>query len=654
MDLESARRRADELRALIAHHDHQYHALDRPEVSDAEYDALTRELARIEAEFPSLKAPPGPPGAPPLQGFPPFAHQAPMLSLDNVFDGAELAAWWARLERELPGQPIVLACEPKIDGVAISLRYEDGRFARGGTRGDGQVGEDVTANLRPLVPERIEVGGTVEVRGEVYLPLEAFAPLAGEFANPRNVAAGSLRQKDAGVSAARGLRFLCYGTGAFEKRTSPRHSEELAALARAGLPVVESLLVSTVEAAQAACHGWLARRPTLPYAIDGVVLKLDAFAPRAELGATAKAPRWAVAWKFPAEERETLVRAVVVHTGRSGKVTPFAVLEPVFVGGATVSLTSLSNEDEVRRKDVRAGDTVRVRRAGDVRPELVAVVMERRPPDAAPWKFPSECPSCGAELARKPGEADWRCPNRAGCPSQSVEWLDHFAEWMEIEHLGASTAWQLLESGRIEDPADLYFLDEAKLSGLRGFGAKSVARLLRSIDAARARPLWRLLVALNIRHVGPQMARLLARQFSSLERLSAATLEELRAVESVGPAIAQAVVDFFRAERALVDKLQRAGVRGEGPEAPAGPLAGKTVVLNGNFSSLSREAAERRVEEAGALVAGSVSKKTDFLVVGSEPGATTLARARALGIEEIDEAELLRRLAGASFTPSAG
>jgi DNA ligase (NAD+) len=648
VDLEAARRRAGELRALLAHHDRQYHALDRPEVSDAEYDALARELARLEEDFPSLKTPPGPPGAPPLGGFPPLVHQAPMLSLDNVFDAGELAAWWARLERELPGRTIVLTCEPKVDGVAVSLTYEDGRFARGGTRGDGQVGEDVSANLRALVPAHIELDGTVEVRGEVYLPLAAFVPLKGEFANPRNVAAGSLRQKDAGVAATRGLKLFCYGTGFFAARASARHSEELAILARAGLPVVESRLISTVEAAQAACEEWLSRRDTLPYAIDGVVLKLDAFAPRAELGATAKAPRWAVARKFPAEERATVVRAVVVHTGRSGKVTPFAVLEPVFVGGATVSLTSLSNEDEVRRKDVRPGDTVLVRRAGDVRPELVGVVIEKRPPDAAPWKFPSECPSCGAALVRKSGEADWRCLNRAACPSQSVEWLDHFAEWMEIEHLGASTAWQLLESGRIEDPADLYFLDGQKLAGMRGFGPKSVARLLHSIDAARTRPLWRLLVALNIRHVGPQMARLLGRNFPSLEKLSAASVEELRAVESVGPAIAQSVCDFFRAERTLVDKLQRAGVRGEAPEAPEGPLAGKTVVLTGTFSSLSREEAERRTEAAGAVVAGSVSKKTDFVVVGAEPGATKLARARSLGIEEIDEAELLRRLTRAA------
>jgi DNA ligase (NAD+) len=634
--------RIEELRELIAHHDRRYHGEDRPEISDAEYDALVRELQQLQGERPPL------PEA--AAGFAPFPHLQPMLSLDNVFSPDELRAWWQRLEKALPGQPLRLGCEPKVDGVAVSLLYENGRFVRGGTRGDGSVGEDVTENLRSLVPQTIaDAPARIEVRGEVVLPAAAFEKLNQSvdrpFANPRNAAAGSLRQKDASVTAARGLQLLVYGAGRVEPRRARLHSEELAWLARS-LLTVEHRQVSSVEEVLACCDEWLARRHSLPWGIDGVVIKLDAFAQRDELGATARAPRWAVAYKFPAEERTTRVRAIVVNTGRSGKVTPFAVLVPVSVGGATITLCNLSNEDEVRRKDVRVGDMVFVRRAGDVRPEVVGPVLELRPPDAEPWVFPRVCPSCNTPLQRKPGEADWRCPNKQNCPSQGVEWLDHFAEWMEIDHVGRSTAAQLLDRELVRDPADLYFLDAAKLKGIRGFGEKSIQRLLRSIDGARARPLWKLLVALNIRHVGPSVARILARAFPSLAELAAAPLPFLHQLEGVGPAIAQSVHDWFAQNQALVDKLQRAGVRGEGAEAPAGPLQGKTVVFTGDFSSLSREAAQRRAEEAGAFVGGSVSKRTDFLVVGSEPGATKLARARALGIEEVTEAEFLRRLSG--------
>jgi len=380
-----------------------------------------------------------------------------------------------------------------------------------------------------------------------------------------------------------------------------------------------------------------------------VVIKIDAFAQRAELGATARAPRWAVAYKFAAEERTTLVRAIVVHTGRTGKVTPFAVLEPVFVGGATVSLATLSNENEVRRKDVREGDTVVVRRAGDVRPEVVAPVPSLRPPGAAPWRFPDRCPSCDAPLARAEGEADWRCPNRAGCPSQGVEWLDHFAEVLEIDGLGYATASALRESGLVADPADLFLLDAAQLTALAGVGARTAEKLAASIAAARDRPLWRLLVALNIRHVGPSVARALARAFPSLERLAAATLDELTAAPSIGPAKAASVRDWFAEprHRAIVDKLRRAGVRIEERAAPSsGPLAGRTVVFTGELSSLSREEAIRRAEAAGAVVADGVSRRTSFLVVGNDAGQTKLGRARAISIETIDEAEFLRRLSG--------
>jgi DNA ligase (NAD+) len=634
--------RIDELRALIAHHDQLYHVEDRPQISDAEYDALVRELQELQGQRPGLAAP--------SAAFAPFPHLAPMLSLDNVFSPDELMAWWQRLEKGLPGETLALTCEPKVDGVAVSLVYEDGRFVRGGTRGDGSVGEDISENIRSVVPALLaDAPHLIEVRGEIYLPQAAFEKLNQSvdrpFANPRNAAAGSLRQKDAAVTASRGLQLLVYGAGRVEPRRFRLHSDELGWLARS-FSTVENRAVSSVAEALACCDAWLERRAALPYGIDGVVIKLDAFSQRDELGTTARAPRWAVAYKFPAEERTTRVRAIVVNTGRSGKVTPFAVLVPVSVGGATITLCNLSNEDEVRRKDVRVGDMVFVRRAGDVRPEVVGPVVELRLPEAKPWVFPTHCPSCNTPLVRKAGEADWRCPNKQSCPSQGVEWLDHFAEWMEIEHLGRSTAAQLLDRELVRDPADLYYLDAARLKGIRGFGDKSIQRLLNSIAAARQRPLWKLLVALNIRHVGPSVARILARAFPSLEQLAAAPLPFLHNLEGVGPAIAQSVHDWFAQNQTLVEKLERAGVRGEGAETPAGPLARKTVVFTGNFSSLSREAAERRAEEAGAFVAGSVSKKTDFVVVGSEPGKTKVDRAKTLGIEQIDEAEFLKRLSG--------
>ncbi|MFO0573625.1 MAG: NAD-dependent DNA ligase LigA [Polyangia bacterium] len=655
---ESAAARSAALRELIRYHDERYYVDDRPEIADAEYDALGRELRALEAAHPELVRPDSPtarPGGRPAAGFPPLAHVAPMLSLEDVFSREELRAWLLRVERAVGA--VELVCELKIDGIAVSLVYEDGVLQRGGTRGDGLVGEELTANLRGVagVRERLLLERPprlLEVRGEVLLPLAAFtrfnqqAEGARAFANPRNGAAGSLRQKDPAITAARGLELLCWGTGAVEPREALRHREELQWLRTAGLPAhPEERLCRTLAEVESYLDEWQKKRPGLRYAIDGVVIKVDSLRQRAELGATAKAPRWAVAYKFPAEERTTRLRQIVVNTGRSGKVTPFAVLEPVFVGGATVSLASLSNADEVRRKDVREGDTVIVRRAGDVRPEVVGPVLAARPADAPPWQFPTVCPSCGAALLQKPGEVDFRCPNRAGCPSQGVQWLDHFAEVLEIDGLGERTAWALIESGLVSDPGDLFLLDAERLRGLPGFGARAAEKLVRSIAAARPRPLARFLIALNIRHVGPQGARLLARAFPSLQALSAATPEALGAVAGIGPVIARSVSEYFADERnrAMLDKMRRAGVAPVEEVPPSGPLAGKTVVLTGTFTGLSREAAERRAAAAGAIVAGSVSRRTDFVVVGEEPGATKVGRATTLGIEQIDEAEFLRR-----------
>jgi DNA ligase (NAD+) len=664
----AAQLRMDELRVLIQRHDYLYHVLDQPEIADAEYDALVRELKALEAQYPELVAPDSPTqrvGGAPSALFAPVEHLAPMLSLDNVFGREELEAWGKRLERGV-GKDVDFNCELKIDGIAVSLVYQRGRLVRGATRGDGRVGEDITANLRTIraIPHQLLTGPaataeTLEVRGEVYMPLSVFAKLNEELAergerilvNPRNAAAGSLRQKDPAVTASRALSLWCYGTGLRTQRGADRHSEELEQLRQAGLPVNPTIeRAHSLDDVSTYCDKWQRQRHDVDYQIDGVVIKVDRFALREELGATSKAPRWAVAFKFPPEERTALVRQIQVNTGRTGKVTPFAVLEPVFVGGVTVTNATLHNEDEVHRKDVREGDTVVVRRAGDVIPEIVGPVLEKRPPGTEPWQFPRNCPSCSTPLVRKDGEADWRCPNKAGCPSQGVEWLFYFAspDAMDIDHLGYQTVIALMERGWVKDPADVYSLTAEQLAQLPGFKDKSIQNLLGAIAASKDRPLWRLLVSLNIRRVGSHVAQLLARRFHSLEALSAAALEELQSVGGIGPEIAGGVHAWLQQpeNQALLEKLRRAGLRTQ-DEAPADdgaprPLAGKTIVITGTLPHLSREEATAAAEQAGGRVTSSVSKKTDFVLAGENAG-TKLDKARTLGVEVIDEAEFLRR-----------
>ncbi len=661
-----AKLRVEELRQLINYHAYRYYVLDEPEISDAEYDELVRELRELEERYPELVTPDSPTqrvGAAPAELFAPVEHRAPMLSLDNAFSPEELKAWATRVERAV-GRSVAYACELKIDGVAVALTYEAGVLVRGATRGDGRVGEDITANVRTVraVPRRLAVDdppAVLEVRGEIYLPVRAFEELneqltaAGQrpFANPRNAAAGSLRQKDPRVTASRPLSFWVHSFGYAEQISFPTHSAFLEWCRRAGLPVPPtSETRPDLDGVLNYVAHWQEHRHDVDYEIDGVVVKVDDVAIQQELGATSHAPRWAIAYKFPPEERTTLLRRIDVHTGRTGKVTPFAVLEPVVVGGVTVTYATLHNEDEVRRKDVREGDTVIVRRAGDVIPEIVGPVLSKRPPDARPWRFPGRCPSCGTRLVRPEGEADHRCPNPA-CPSRNVEWLFSFASRgaMDIEGLGYMTVMQLLERGLVKDPGDLYTLTAEDLAKLEGFAEKSISNLLEAIERSKDRPLWRLLVALNIRHVGAHVAQLLAKEFGSVDALAAASVEEIDAVPGIGPAIARSVAEWFRdpANRALIEKLRAAGVRmaDEAPAVPAeeGPLAGRTIVLTGTLPSLSREEATRLAEEAGARVASSVSRKTDFVVAGENPGSK-LAKARELGIEVIDEAEFLRRL----------
>jgi len=663
--LAAAKPRVEELRERINFHQYRYYVLDDPEVSDAEYDELMRELQELEGEFPQLIVEDSPTqrvGGRPSELFAPVRHRTRMLSLDNVFSQEELEAWGKRVERII-GTGARYACELKIDGVAVALTYENGRYVIGATRGDGTTGEDITANIRTVraVPQRLRMEDpppVLEVRGEMYLPVKAFEKLNEQllaegkrpFANPRNAAAGSLRQKDPSVTASRPLRLWCHGLGWAEGVRFESHSQSLQWLRDAGLPVDPHIeVVDTLEEVHAFAQRWQERRHSIDYEIDGTVVKVDQIAFQEELGATSHAPRWATAYKFPPEERTTLLRAIEVHTGRTGIVTPFARLEPGVVGGVTVTTATLHNEDEVKRKDVRIRDTVIARRAGDVIPEVVGPVPSKRPKGARPWRFPKTCPSCGTRLVRKEGEAYWRCPNKRGCPSQNIEWLFAFASRgaMDIDGLGYKTGILLLDMGWVKDPADVYSLNAEQLAQLPGFKEKKVANLLAGIEASRDRPLWRLLVALNIPHVGSTVARLLARELRSIDALVRAAEDDIAAVEGVGPIIAKSVVQWFADEdnRKLIAKLAKAGVRVEDPEPEAvaqGPLSGRTIVLTGGLESMSRDDAVRAAEEAGAKVTSSVSKSTDFVVAGVNPGSK-LTRAEQLGVEVVDEREFLAR-----------
>jgi DNA ligase (NAD+) len=671
VDLEKVRERAETLRASIAEHDRRYYQLDQPTISDADYDELLRELREIETRFPDLATQDSPTrrvGGKAISLFSPVAHASPMLSLDNALSRQELQSWAQKLERSVRGG-IDYVCELKIDGLAVSLVYEDGKFVRGATRGDGRIGEDISANLRTIaeIPARLVGRGFppfLEVRGEVYLPISTFERLNRELAsrgektlvNPRNAAAGSLRQKDPAVTAGRGLRLWCYGVGAPGETTrgdrAARHSEDLARLRAWGLPVNPTIeKAPSLAGVTAFVDKWHRQRHEVDYQIDGIVIKIDRYDQRRELGATSRAPRWAIAYKFPPEEKTTQVLRIAVNTGRTGRVTPYVDLEPVLVGGVTVSSATLHNESEIRRRDVREGDTVVVRRAGDVIPEVVGPVLEKRPPDSRPWPFPSECPACSTKLVRKDGEADWRCPNKKGCPAQGARWLYHFGspDAMDIEHLGEQTIILLMERGWVTDPSDLYRLDEQSLAALPGLGERSAQNLLVAIAGSKDRPLARLLVGLSIHRVGAHVAQLLARRFPSIDALAEASLDDLETVDGIGPEIAGAVHEWFRAGEnlELLERLKRAGLRmkDETPkEIVEGlPLQDKIVVITGTLSGFSRDEASQAAERAGARVTSGVSKKTSFVVAGAEAGSK-LTKAQSLGVEVIDEAEFVRRL----------
>ncbi|MDC3960576.1 NAD-dependent DNA ligase LigA [Polyangium jinanense] len=663
-DLARARVRADELRAAIAHHDYRYHVLAAPEISDAEYDEVVRELESIETTYPELITPDSPTqrvGAPPEALFAPVRHSDRLLSLDNVFDDAELDAWYDRVRRAL-GRDVDLVTEPKIDGVSVAVVYEGGRYLRGATRGDGTVGEDVTQNLRTLraLPARLRTEDPpawLEVRGEVFLPIAAFDRINEDlgqqgkplFANPRNAAAGTLRQKDPAVTARRPLDIYFHGLVRIEGRTFATHFEMLDYLRDVGLRVhPRSARTPDLDAVKAEVRRLAEDRHSLPHEIDGAVVKVNPLAAEIELGTTAKAPRWAVAYKLPAEERTTKLLDIRVNVGRTGAVTPFAILEPVRVGGVTLQMATLHNESEIARKGILIGDTVVVRRAGDVIPEVVAPIPSVRTGAERPFHMPTVCPACGGPVVRPEGEAVARCPN-LDCPAQALERVVHFASRgaMDIEHLGYATAQALLDRGLIRGPSDVFFLTEADLAGLPGYKERSIRNLLAAIEAAKDRPLDRLLYGLGIRHVGATAARRLADAFGSLDAIARASVEDIAAVEGVGPTIGRAVREAFDrpATQALVEDLRRAGVRlTEERKGTEGPLSGKTFVITGTLAGMSREAAKARIEALGGKVTSSVSSRTNYLVVGEGPGSK-LEKAEKLGVRILDEAQFLELLA---------
>ena len=662
------RRRVDALRVEIEQHRYRYYVLSDPQVTDAEFDALIRELAELERQHPELDRPDSPThmvGAPVNPAFGAVAHRQRMLSLDNAFAAEELRAWADRVARGLDGATPRFACELKVDGVAISLTYVEGRLDQAVTRGDGRVGENVTANVRTIakVPPHLELAdppALIEVRGEVYYPVVEFQAMnaareeAGlaRFANPRNAASGALRQKDPEITRSRPLRVVCHGMGAAEGLPVSTHSDFLALLGRTGLPVApQTRTVDGVEEVWSFVEQWREHRHDAVYEIDGVVVKVDDLGQQRRLGDTSSAPRWAIAFKYPPEEQQTLLRDIQVNVGRTGKVTPFAVLEPVLVAGSTIGLATLHNEDQARLKDVRPGDTVIVRKAGDVIPEVVGPVLPLRTAEveaAGPWRMPTTCPFCGSPIERLEGEAASYCVN-VDCPSRLRESLAHFAGRgaLDIEGLGYETARTLLDRGLVSVLADIFSLRTEDLLELEGFGQRKVDALLAGIAAAKRQPFERLLIGLNIRHVGGTVARVLARHFGDLSALRAAGEEEIAAVNGVGPIIAAAVRQFFDNPRnaALVDKLVAAGVRTDTDVVRgADTLAGSTVVLTGGLEGFTRDEAKQAVTDRGGKVASSVSKKTTVVVVGTDPG-TKAAKAAELGVPTVDEAAFVELLA---------
>lgn len=660
MDRLTAEARISELREQIEHHNRLYYIEDRPEITDQEYDQLMRELQNLEDLFPDMVTPDSPTqrvGGAPLAAFEKVVHHTPMLSLGNAFGEEELRDFDRRVRQAVGNQEVRYVCELKIDGLAISLHYENGIFVRGATRGDGQVGEDITQNLRTIrsIPLRLKRPLTLEVRGEAYMPRPAFEKLNKEreergealFANPRNSAAGSLRQLDPKIAASRQLDTFIYAIGDLQGIAVESHSEGLELLESLGFKVnQERRTFDSIEDVISFVNSWVEKRPQLSYDIDGIVIKVDSYSQQAELGFTAKSPRWAVAYKFPAEEAVTVLRGIEVSVGRTGTVTPTAILDPVSLAGTTVKRASLHNEDMIREKGIMIGDHVMVRKAGDIIPEIVAVLPERRDGSETPFAMPTHCPECGSELVRLDEEVALRCINPM-CPAQIREGIIHFVSRgaMNIEGLGEKVVAQLFQFEIIRSVADLYYLHEQRdiLLGMERMGEKSVDNLLAAIEASKENSLEKLLFGLGIRLVGAKAARVLAEHFGEMDAIMQAKEDELTQIDEIGPKMASSIVNYFEQPQAqaVIERLKAAGVnmRYKGIRVESGadlPLSGKTIVLTGTLTTMTRTEAEEAIARLGGKVTGSVSKKTDLVIAGEKAGSK-LEKAEKLGVAVMDE-----------------
>ena len=655
--------RIEALREALHRHNYLYYVENRPEVSDTEYDGLLRELRALEEAHPELVTPDSPTqavGGHVAQAFAPVEHKGPMLSLENAVSGDDLREFEGRLRRALPNAHFEYVCEPKIDGLGVALLYARGRFARGATRGDGRVGEDITQNLRTIkiIPASLKGelarAKSLEVRGEVFMPREAFARFntsleeAGQatFSNPRNAAAGAVRQKDPSVTASRPLDIFLYHVSHREPGEFESHWEALEALRSAGFPVSpRSRRCGDIDAVIAYCQRLEAERDALDYEADGVVVKVNSLEQQRRLGATSHHPRWAIAFKFAARQATTRVLDITINVGKTGALTPAASLEPVELAGVTVSNVSLHNEDEVKRKDVRIGDTVLIERAGDVIPYLVQVVTSKRPPNTRSFHMPRTCPACGAPAERPEGEAIWRCTNVA-CPAQLKERLFHWGSRraMDIEHLGEDVINQLVDRELVRDFGDLYELDVEQVAGLERMAEKSATNLIEAIRASKGRGLARVLNGLGIRMIGERAAQLLAARFGTMDRLQNAGADEINEISGIGPKIAESVARFFHEERSgkIIRHLREAGLdlTEKGVSDTPGPLTGKALVLTGGLRGLTRDEAKDAILRLGGRVTGTVSRKTDYVVVGEDPGSKA-DDAKRLGVTVLDEAQFL-------------
>jgi DNA ligase (NAD+) len=656
---EQAKKRIEELRSQIIYHEKKYYVDNEPQISDYEFDQLMAELKKLEEAFPEFITPDSPTqrvGEKPVEGFPTVEHRRPMLSIENCYNEDELREFEERIRKLLPGEKIEYVAELKIDGLSMSIIYRDGQYQQAVTRGDGFRGDDVTAQVKTIrsLPLSIPIKDEVEVRGEVYLPYESFKKINEErekngetlFANPRNAAAGSIRLLDPKEVARRNLDIFLYYIFINGQEMASQW-ENLQQLKKLGFKInPHSRLCRNLEEVVDYYHEWTEKRDSLEYDVDGVVIKVNSTRQRELLGTTAKSPRWAIAFKFPARQATTKIKDIIIQVGRTGALTPVAILEPVQISGTTISRCTLHNEEELKRKDIRIGDYVLLERSGDVIPHIVSVMKERRTGQEKPFRWPDKCPVCHSKLYKEEGEAISRCINPS-CPARLRESIIHFASRraMNIEGLGEAWVDQLLAQGLIKQIPDLYHLKYEQLIKLERMGPKSARNLLQQIEESKKRELWRLIFALGIRHVGEKMAQSLARKFKDLERLAEATEEELMTVEDVGPKVAQSIVFFFKQpeNRELIKKLKAAGLNFKEKEEAAGPrpLDGLTFVLTGTLSSMTREEAKEKIEKLGGTVSSSVSKKTDYLVVGEEPGSK-LEKARELGVKTLSEKEFLK------------